>query len=543
MNLPLVLDISIGIVFIYLILSLIASELQELLSTLLQWRAEHLRKSIEILLTGGEGSSEEENVKDIVDDLYSNPLIKNINQESREGIAAWFRRLVWGLGGAYRALTNQKNTSFGKEKVRGQKGKTRHSAPSYIPSETFATTLLARLNISTLTQKLNVVKFIEFKENEVLAEIEKILNQLTVSEESHEKLKNELNKLKQNFEKIFVFYRDNKATLINSINRIGYELDKYLENSKAYFAEAEVNSKQEFIDAIISLKQELFINASKPDDFLINRLQPGLNEIIYLLEKGGTAYKELHTINQNPNSEIYKAYQDIEIEIQKVLEKLPLSVRQSLSALAQRAQIKANTVDGELNQFKKEIEVWFDRSMDRASGVYKRNAKGVAFLIGCLLAYAANADTLHIIGRLSKDTPLRNAITQNAGQVVSDSKNCPNFDSQDQSNSPLTGNRTSKLDCIRNQVNQTLDKVALPIGRSLENLKQQEQEGQGWKIQGNGWQLSFSPLRRFIGWLISGLAISMGAPFWFELLGKIMNVRNTGPKPASSTAKEQSPDN
>ncbi|HAA32884.1 MAG TPA: hypothetical protein DCE56_40670, partial [Cyanobacteria bacterium UBA8553] len=82
----------------------------------------------------------------------------------------------------------------------------------------------------------------------------------------------------------------------------------------------------------------------------------------------------------------------------------------------------------------------------------------------------------------------------------------------------------------------------LPIGRSPENLKQQEQESQGWQIKANGWQLSFSPLRRFIGWMISGLAISMGAPFWFELLGKIMNVRNTGPKPASST-KKQTPDN
>ncbi|HAJ62832.1 MAG TPA: hypothetical protein DCP31_29380, partial [Cyanobacteria bacterium UBA8543] len=102
MNLPLVLDIAIGIVFIYLILSLIASELQELLTTLLQWRAEHLRKSIEILLMGGEGTPEAGTVKDIVDDLYSNPLLKNINQEAKEGIAAWFRKLVWGIGGVYR---------------------------------------------------------------------------------------------------------------------------------------------------------------------------------------------------------------------------------------------------------------------------------------------------------------------------------------------------------------------------------------------------------------------------------------------------------
>ena len=532
MNLPLVLDIAIGVVFIYLILSLIASELQELLTTLLQWRAEHLRKSIEILLTGGEGTPEEDAVKAIVDDLYSNPLIRNINQESREGIAAGFRKLVWRIGGVYRKLTNKKTTSFGIEKEKGQIGKDRRSAPSYIPSETFATTLLARLNLSTLTQKLSLVKLINFKDKEIVEEIELIINQLTVSSETLQALNDEVSSLKSNLEKIFRYYRESKTTLLNSISRVGVELDKYIEASKAHFTDAEAKSKQQFIDGIGDIKQDLFLTSNNPQEFLIQRLQPGLTEIIDLLDKGGAAYLEAHDTSQDPNSEIYKAYQDVETEIKKVIGKLPQSVRQSLSALAQRAQLKAHTVEEELNQFKTEIEVWFDRSMDRASGVYKRNAKGVAFLIGCVIAYAANADTLHIIGRLSKDTPVRNAITQNAAQVASDPNNCRNSDSQDQS----TGQR-SRLNCIRDQVNKSLDPLILPIGRSSENLQQQEKEGEGWQIKANGWQLSFSPLRRLIGWIISGLAISMGAPFWFELLGKIMNVRNTGPRPASSTKK------
>jgi hypothetical protein len=47
MNLPFVLDVAIGLIFVYLILSLLTSEIQELLATLLQWRAAHLKKSIE----------------------------------------------------------------------------------------------------------------------------------------------------------------------------------------------------------------------------------------------------------------------------------------------------------------------------------------------------------------------------------------------------------------------------------------------------------------------------------------------------------------
>jgi hypothetical protein len=36
---------------------------------------------------------------------------------------------------------------------------------------------------------------------------------------------------------------------------------------------------------------------------------------------------------------------------------------------------------------------------------------------------------------------------------------------------------------------------------------------------------------KIVGWLISGIFISFGAPFWFELLDRVVNVRGTGAKP------------
>jgi hypothetical protein len=516
MNLPLVFDIALGLIFIYLILSLLAAEIQELLATLLQWRATHLKKSIEILLTGGEGTLQDDSIKGIVDDLYNNPLIRNINQESKEGIEAWFRQIIWQLGRVYRSIRNQKDTTFGKEPNGTRKEK--RSAPSYIPSETFATTLLTRLNIAELSHKLNAANLINFKEKEIISGIETIIEHLTISEETRSKLESELKNLDKNTEKIFINFKTNKSTLINSINRMQEELDKYIEyidNSEDYFTEAEAKSKKQFIQELKSLKKDLFFKS----DELIERLQPRLTEIVNILDTGGQIYKELKEDIENQNSELYKAYQGIEEETQRVIGKLPKSVRESLSALAKRAQVKAKAekLEQELTQFEKEIEVWFDRSMDRASGVYKRNAKGVAFLIGVFIAFIANADTFHIVSRLSRDTALRTAITQNAESAVA---NCPN----------------SQLDCIRDRMNQTLSPISLPIGRSLDNIQQQEEESKHWNFQG----LSFSPLKRILGWIVSGLAISMGAPFWFELLGKMMNVRNTGPKPKSSTEDKSS---
>ena len=52
MGLSLVVDIAIGLIFIYLILSLLASEVQEVITTIMQWRAKHLKESIETLISG-----------------------------------------------------------------------------------------------------------------------------------------------------------------------------------------------------------------------------------------------------------------------------------------------------------------------------------------------------------------------------------------------------------------------------------------------------------------------------------------------------------
>ncbi len=52
MNLPAILDIAIALIFIYLILSLLSSEIQEIIAALLEWRAKNLKEAIETLLGG-----------------------------------------------------------------------------------------------------------------------------------------------------------------------------------------------------------------------------------------------------------------------------------------------------------------------------------------------------------------------------------------------------------------------------------------------------------------------------------------------------------
>ena len=83
------------------------------------------------------------------------------------------RKPIWQLGKKYRLITSEdKETIFGDDK---------HSGPSYIPSETFATTLLEELKIPSLTHKFTELKLRQFK-NELLTDIKMYLFGLNIAE-------------------------------------------------------------------------------------------------------------------------------------------------------------------------------------------------------------------------------------------------------------------------------------------------------------------------------------------------------------------------
>jgi len=555
MSLPFLLNLVIGLIFIYLTLSLVASEIQEILTTLLQWRAAHLRKSIEILLTGGEGTANDEKVKKIVKDLYENPLIKNISQESKEGIEALLRVASRSVITFRRKDNNI--TLNGNE-------------PSYMPAETFASTLLERLNLSEISQKITVFNLQRMIKDEIFVKIGDYINDenLKIRDETRQALKRDFEDFKKNLKDICAELYNEKTTLLTSINRIRDEIDSFSETSKLFApsisssslnqdleeqennplgSQSQTLSEQngntevtKFIAQLKSLKNGIFYqgdskynNASYNNtDELIRRLQPSLAHILDLVKVKGEKIGEMSKTykafedearNLDKNDEIYQTYEDIKTEIKNIGERLPDSTRESLAALAKRAQInlrsaqaQVRSVEDEIYQFKTEVQVWFDRSMERSSGVYKRNAKGIAFLIGFVLACALNADTFHIISRLTTDSALREALTKNAELVT---KDC----------SPTQGNageNTQYLECVRQKVNPS---ISLPLGRDEANMKQQAEESKGW---------FWPPLRSCLGWIVSGFAIMMGAPFWFELLGKIINVRNAGKPPETSADRQ-----
>jgi hypothetical protein len=177
-------------------------------------------------------------------------------------------------------------------------------------------------------------------------------------------------------------------------------------------------------------------------------------------------------------------------------------VKKSILALVQRS-------NGDLETAQNAIEGWFNDAMDRVSGWYKRRTQLWTIVIALALTVVANADTVQITRKLWTDPVLRAAVVEEA--KVRAQKPRPTisveYENEDDPTNPTV---------TRNEGNQLSDQERALLGQLL-----------GWHgpIRDN---LRGSTL---LGWILTVLALSMGAPFWFDVLNKFMNVRYAGKSP------------
>ncbi|AFZ05118.1 hypothetical protein Osc7112_0520 [Oscillatoria nigro-viridis PCC 7112] len=493
MNLPVIIDIIIGLVFIYLTLSLLASEIQELIATVLQWRAEHLKKSIEVLISGGsEGAKDPlqfKRVGQLAHSIYANPMIEDLNQGAKGLLSEGFRYVTHRLGDLYHGVTGTKNV-FGNKS----------SGPSYIPAECFSASLLETLKVSSLLSSISKTRLERFQDLQ-LAQIQQIGQNLSLPDATKPIIEQEFRWLTAEFNRVVEDYQNNLASLNNSLDRMSEKLGFYIKDSQVYLPETELGGREfQRQMAIVKARFDSKIERAA----LLGQLQPSFSNLLNSVKKSQDPVAEIMDIKEE--SAIYQ-------QIQETLDSMPESLKRSLYILAQRAEKGGGDTQEQLQRFQKEIEIWFDQSMERASGVYKRNARGVAILLGTAIAVAANADTINIINRLSKDSMLRSTVNLYAEQLVAN-------------NAKTKSNNLTSLTKVQQDVDRALDRVALPFGWSEQNSLERDKQGNLL------WPALISKL---FGWILSGLAISMGAGFWFEALNKIINIRNAGKKPPSST--------
>jgi hypothetical protein len=177
----------------------------------------------------------------------------------------------------------------------------------------------------------------------------------------------------------------------------------------------------------------------------------------------------------------------------------------------------------DLTKFRTQLEQWFDGMMERTSGWYKRQTQWTTFVIGLVMAMSFNVNTFDIVKHLSKDDSARGQIVQLATNYVK--------------NHPAGSGDTSGARKADSEIAQRLDSlVAFADSLYRTDIFQSNQLlGMGWPSFCEFWKgITWTSL---IGWLVTALAISLGAPFWFDLLSKLIQLRGTGTKPEDQKTK------
>jgi len=140
---------------------------------------------------------------------------------------------------------------------------------------------------------------------------------------------------------------------------------------------------------------------------------------------------------------------------------------------------------GSIALLRSQVEDWFNASMDRVSGVYKRQIQLVTLALSVFVTVALGIDTIALAQALWQEPAVRAALG-GAAQAAS-----PNIED------PLA----------------TLSEFDLPIGWTL-----LPDTVTGWVF-------------KIVGLALTVFAVSLGAPFWFDLIKKL-NPRSSGPPPS-----------
>lgn len=248
---------------------------------------------------------------------------------------------------------------------------------------------------------------------------------------------------------------------------------------------------------------------------------------------------------------------------------------------------------GSVESLRKNVEDWYEDGMDRVSGWYKRKTQGILLILGLLIAIAFNADTVMLARAFWIDPNLRARAVVAAQQYVRDHPN--GVDSPSLAKAPgfdgAPGGQTSANDIANNYPSTTDEKPAAKpaaepaySAQQIERAEQQYRTASAYGQQTNsdvwaqltnlkvpiGWCSAAAPsgstfheatsepesdgdeadqtglpctpdrqlprdgstwLLKISGLLITMIALSQGAPFWFDLLQKFVNLRLAGDAP------------
>src|SRR6266508_5220593 len=458
MNLGPIAEVAIGIMFVWIVLSLTTIQLQEWVSTMRDKRARDMEAAIHEILANPNLKAQ----------FYDHPVIRGLTARKRKEpsrIPAWFYR--------YPILRG-----FTKE-IR--------KLPSYIPSQQFS---LALFDIA------------------ITAGTESSLIQQGIL-----KIRDDLQK-------------DVKITVDQAVI-IELNLLSDLARSAAATEAGTAFTKNSL--ALLKTRAEDF--ALKYPD-----LRPLIEAALEEAKNRKADMDELLKHKEAPRGN------DAFTSLQRVVAALSVispEVNQTLNALFLNIDKYITGTETKLAKARKSVEKWFDDSMDRVSGVFKRYSQSMALLIGFLVALILNVDSINLTLYLWREPSVRAILVQNASHFQ-----LPQGEMQ--------SNPEQALQDFRDEFSG----LSLPVGwvindskgKAISDVNCQLFPGdkQAFGIPVIGTSKCVAPpqsnnqtniLLKLGGIFITALAARQGAPFWFDILKRVVNLRGTGANPAEKEGK------
>jgi hypothetical protein len=207
--------------------------------------------------------------------------------------------------------------------------------------------------------------------------------------------------------------------------------------------------------------------------------------------------------------------------IQTAIEKVPnKEVQTALSVLWEEAK-------GEVAAFEEGIEIWFNNQMERVSGWYKRKSQIINVVLAAAVTIAANADSILIAKALSSDPALRTALVAEAVSFA-EQNTAESLSQETEEPADPAAARARAADAQKALLGyrDQIQKLGVPIGWAKADPTQPNApDARSVPVDFWGW------VRKFLGLLLTAVAASLGAPFWFDMLNKVMNIRSAGKAP------------
>lgn len=163
--------------------------------------------------------------------------------------------------------------------------------------------------------------------------------------------------------------------------------------------------------------------------------------------------------------------------------------------------------------FTKKVEAWFVEATSRVSGEYGRWSRLIGLGLGLALAVSLNVDTIALTRFLVNEPKIAAAIAGSADKVLSELE-------------------SKKVELTLPDLLTKIDTFSLPTGWRCGATSSGSRD---CVMQG----MLNADTSQWLGWILTALAVSLGAQFWFDMLQKVVSLRSSVKLPTPTTPTTQ----